>query len=71
MEDLLLRMITQSCQHVFVYLLASFLRLYSSGFVFPSWSLEPGPFATCVGYMKSQRVPRRAKFEGWFERTLE
>ena len=27
------------------------------GVVFPSRSLEPSPFATCVGYMRSQRMP--------------
>lgn len=27
------------------------------GVVFPSRSLEPSPFATCVGCMRSQRMP--------------
>ena len=27
------------------------------GVELPSWSLEPSPFATCVGYMRSQRMP--------------
>ena len=38
------------------------------GVVFPSRSLEPSPFATCVGYMRSQRVP--FFHEGWIGRTV-
>ena len=46
---------------IFIIFILKFITLCV---VFGSWSLEPGPFATYVGYMKKQRVPQRANLKG-------